>query len=344
MAAAADLVSIVEALYRLDLSPDEWLGDVAEVLRPLVDRHHLGVIGNFYHCPDPSSFVPGRSAVRDVPGTIVARFFSYLVEPHPTFIADSVLSRRCYFISRLPSVVDLRSVLDQLKASGAVDKLTLNALEPDGFGCNFGSFQASTSPLPAQASATLTRIARHLGAAHRLRHRFEKTAASTAAASAVMTPDGKMHHAIGVAKAPRHRAELSSAARSMDHARSRGRREDSLKAIEQWKTLVGQRWLLLDHVERDGRRFVLAVENTPACDGVDLLSPRERDVMHRLQSGQTIKTIAGELGLAQSTVRVLLMRAAAKVGARSRADLIEKATLSQTGNAASVTVEGRGPH
>jgi DNA-binding CsgD family transcriptional regulator len=47
-------------------------------------------------------------------------------------------------------------------------------------------------------------------------------------------------------------------------------------------------------------------------------------VQHALL-GHRNKVIAYDLGLAASTVRVLIARAAAKVGARSRQELLEKA-------------------
>ena len=319
-----DLVDIVEGLYRIDLSPDEWLAQTTLLLRPLLDRHRLGILANFYECADACSYTPGRAVLHDVPFAIARRYFAYATEPHPAFIADSVLSRRCYFCCRIPRGSDVQGLIAQVRDHGAVDKLTLNTVEPDGSGCCFGSFQGDTSPLSAGASVTLTRVAGHLAAAYRLRRRFERGGVSTAAASAVMAPDGAVHHAIGDAAGRRERERLASAARTMDRARSRPRRNDSLKAIQEWKALVGKRWMLLDHVERDGRRFVLAIESKPGGDPVDLLSPREREVIRRLLRGQTDKMIAGELRLAPSTVRVLVTRAASKVRAGSRAELLER--------------------
>lgn len=81
---------------------------------------------------------------------------------------------------------------------------------------------------------------------------------------------------------------------------------------------------MMDHFEKDGRRWVVAVDNRPKCPGIDLLSKREREVLRLAQLGQHNKAIAYNLGLAESTVRVLLMRASAKVGTKSRPALLEK--------------------
>jgi DNA-binding NarL/FixJ family response regulator len=66
------------------------------------------------------------------------------------------------------------------------------------------------------------------------------------------------------------------------------------------------------------------MDNRPKPPSMNLLSQREREVVLRALRGQENKIIAHELRLAPSTVRVLLVRAAAKVGVRSRRELVEK--------------------
>jgi DNA-binding NarL/FixJ family response regulator len=129
----------------------------------------------------------------------------------------------------------------------------------------------------------------------------------------------------------------------MDAARSRKKADDQRAAIRRWKSFVADRWTMLDHFESDGKRFVLAMENRPKPPSLGLLSQRERQVLSRALRGSENKTIAADLGLAPSTVRVLLARAAAKIGARSRKDLIEKAKGLEVG--AGSGVDGRiSPH
>jgi DNA-binding NarL/FixJ family response regulator len=80
-----------------------------------------------------------------------------------------------------------------------------------------------------------------------------------------------------------------------------------------------------DVVPHPKRRGLPLGFDTTASTGADLFSDRERDIVLRLSLGQTPKAIAYDLGLSPSTVRVHLGRAAAKIGARSRRDLIEQA-------------------
>ncbi|HXX68417.1 MAG TPA: helix-turn-helix transcriptional regulator [Polyangiaceae bacterium] len=116
-------------------------------------------------------------------------------------------------------------------------------------------------------------------------------------------------------------------------ARMRPTRQDPFRvasqaaseAAERQPRAIGRRWTLVDGFVRDGRLFVLAVDNREGASGLDLLSPREREVVLSALHGKLNKLIAFEMGLAQSTVRVLIARAAAKLGVSSRAALLRKA-------------------
>jgi DNA-binding NarL/FixJ family response regulator len=70
------------------------------------------------------------------------------------------------------------------------------------------------------------------------------------------------------------------------------------------------------------RRFLL-----PRAIGSQTLSEREREVLWHLSLGHDSKMIAFDMGLADSTVRVLLSRTAIKLGTHSRAELVERAAL-----------------
>jgi DNA-binding NarL/FixJ family response regulator len=111
----------------------------------------------------------------------------------------------------------------------------------------------------------------------------------------------------------------------MERVRSRKPGSDQRAAISRWKSFVADRWTMLDHYESDGKRFVLAMENRPKPPSLGLLSQREHQVLSLALLGLKNKQIAQRLGLAHSTVRVLFARAATKVGARSRKELLEKA-------------------
>jgi DNA-binding CsgD family transcriptional regulator len=66
----------------------------------------------------------------------------------------------------------------------------------------------------------------------------------------------------------------------------------------------------------------LGVTGARAVRQTRRLSARERQVVGLAALGRTNKEIAYELRLAASTVRVLVVRAARKLGARGRADAV----------------------
>jgi len=88
--------------------------------------------------------------------------------------------------------------------------------------------------------------------------------------------------------------------------------------------LANARWSLVDTYETNGVRYVTARENSPVISGVASLSAREQQVTSLAALGHSNKLIAYELGLAHSTVRVLFARAAVKLGARTRSEVIER--------------------
>ena len=81
-----------------------------------------------------------------------------------------------------------------------------------------------------------------------------------------------------------------------------------------------RRWLLVGRFEQGGQEVLVAIRPSPppACRG---LSRREAEVLGLLGQGSTNKVIAYELGLAWSTVRVLVHRAARKLGCHGRREL-----------------------
>ena len=83
--------------------------------------------------------------------------------------------------------------------------------------------------------------------------------------------------------------------------------------LPEWTGLVAARWTLVDHFEVDGKRYLIARRNDDAACGLAALTEREREVASHAAVGHSSKLIAYELGLADSTVRVLLHRACRKL-------------------------------
>jgi DNA-binding CsgD family transcriptional regulator len=89
------------------------------------------------------------------------------------------------------------------------------------------------------------------------------------------------------------------------------------------------RWRLLDDFESDGKRYMVAMHKERCAPlgrrkRPPTLSERERQVLRCAADGRSNKEIAYELGLAHATVRVLLHRAATKLGVTRRSDIIAR--------------------
>jgi DNA-binding CsgD family transcriptional regulator len=116
---------------------------------------------------------------------------------------------------------------------------------------------------------------------------------------------------------------LRAAARAIDGARLRMRREDPDGAFDLWKALVAGRWSLVDSFESDGRRYLLARRNDPRAPARAPLTEREAQVAVHAALGHSNKRIGYEVGLSTSTVGAHLAAAQRKLGVRSRLELVE---------------------
>ncbi len=290
------------------------------------------MIGCWYECPDACTYRLGQTFVHDAPYPIVREYFDYLSEPDAPVIAQTILSRASWAVSQFASEGRITGAMSRLRSLGAADKVSLNAIELDGGGCMLGSFRATKEPMKEDEQFELARAAGHLVAAHRLRRRFG-TQPHAESSDAILEPGGRLVHATPASGAKERRDHLERAVRARDRARERKGRSDAPCAAEGWAPFVDLRWTLVDCFESDGRRFVLAIDNRTQRSTMDLLSDRERDVVGLALRGLANKAIAYELGLAQSTVRVLMARAQTKVGVGSRRDLVEKLSSTAEGQA-----------
>ncbi len=222
-----------------------------------------------------------------------------------------------------PEIAD--RVLDAYAPLGVEDHLIVNGADPSGLGCAMYIYSKKRLEMRKGELLLLGRMASHLAATYRLHRRLTQVLPEQrASVDAVLKPNGHIEHAEHAAQSSESRRCLSSAVEKREWARGRDRRSDVVGAMATWNPLVLARWSLVDRYERDGRRYVVARENAPSPRGPEALSARERQVAALACIGHSNKSIAYELGLSHSTVRVLTARAAAKLGVRTRDELIER--------------------
>ncbi len=93
-----------------------------------------------------------------------------------------------------------------------------------------------------------------------------------------------------------------------------------LQAALRERQLEPGRWIVVEEVDVDGTRFAVVERAMPPSTAG--LTRRERDALRKAALGLTNKVIAFELGISSSTVGVLLHRAARKLGAHTRGELL----------------------
>ncbi|MBX3181667.1 MAG: helix-turn-helix transcriptional regulator [Polyangiaceae bacterium] len=325
MTGAASLLDCLAIGYRLDLGGAEYVTQLAEAAAPLLDRG-LGVIAYTYDARDPARPVIDHVAVteRFDPSWLPA--FDAAVEAasldvgsptHPTgfHVWQHLL---CGQASAVPGMHPFLPLFAHL--GGARDAFAVNALDASGRGLWLAAPLPSTELEPSEQITLFTRFATHLTAALRLRRSASMPPAG------ILAPDGALLHAEegeeGVIEA---REELRRATLAFEQARTKELRSDVDRATRHWRPLVASRWSLLDDFDTDGRRFVVAVANpSPTRPPRNDLSEREHQVLTQAHLGHSTKVIAYELGLSDATVRVLLHRAARKLGVATREEALAR--------------------
>ena len=322
-----DIVSVVEAAYRADITEKAWLDGIARAARPLLDTGR-GIMAFVYDGTDPGCFkvTTTAGAVGRLPGWgTMMRYYAPKIARH--HVEKRLFGPPCSTLSE--SVGD--QFLDEFPLArtgrfvGIHDLLGVNARDLSGHGCALAIPLAARGPAPSEIVHAWARVAAHMTAGFRLRARLASAPPSDdplASAEAILEPDGRLQHAVGAAASPEARAVLRGAAVAIDRARGALRRREPAEALEIWRGLVEGRWTIVDHFDRDGRRYVVAQRNDPEVGDAGILTLRERQALGYAALGHSNKLIAYELGLSPSTVATHLSQAAHKLGAQSRVELI----------------------
>jgi DNA-binding CsgD family transcriptional regulator len=319
----ADLIGVVEAAYHIEQSATAWLRGILGAARALIDDG-LGVISYTYDASNPAALRLGTFVFEGISDEMAARVARVIRQTDGDYVRKSFLSLPCGTSGDVPGWGQQSGVEQVGQDFGIRDFLTINGLNPSGHGCIVTAVLGKPMRLPARRRDTLTKVACHLAAAHRLRESLADSETRTAVAEAILGHDGKVHHAEGEARSKAALTRLQDSARAIAKARGDLRIRNPELAVDEWRGLIAARWTLLDLSEADGRRYLVARQNIPRARGPKELTEREREVVAFAAMGHHNKLIAYNLGISHSTVRVLMARAAGKLGAHSRDELIRR--------------------
>jgi DNA-binding CsgD family transcriptional regulator len=318
-----DLVGILEAAYRVEQSEEPWLAGVLDAATPALEDG-LGVSAWTYDASDPENLRFRCAVARsDIPG-MAELMRAGPARPPPELVTASFWTRRAARAREIPGWASFMGLPLRFDAEHvAHDTIGVNCPDPSGIGCMVGGFWGEHRRLDARERAAWDRVSTHVGAAFRLQ-RALKAKEQSSPTEAVLAPSGRMLHAEEPAQDRLVRDSLSEACQSIEHARTRKGRADGEISLSLWRSLVSERWTLVDTYERDGKRFVVARRNDVRMPLPSALSPRERQALGFAALGDSNKLIAYELGISASTVGVLLHRAAQKLGCHTRVELLQR--------------------
>jgi DNA-binding CsgD family transcriptional regulator len=196
----------------------------------------------------------------------------------------------------------------------------INGQDGTGRGCFIG-LGTERTVLTSKEMVLFQRLAAHLASAYRCRRRLRAAQGDPLDDSeAVLAADGRLLEARAEAAEPAAREALGRAGRSLARIRKRG---STAEPTSHWQPRIRTRWTLVDRYTRRGGRFLVARENQTDLPTLHTLTEREQQVVASALTGKSNKEIAYELGISDSTTRVLLGRAYARLGVRSRKELFD---------------------
>jgi DNA-binding CsgD family transcriptional regulator len=342
-------LDLLEAAYRLDGSDQDWMGELTRTATKIFRRWTLGAVG---------SLVWGR--IDDEGRTVIANITNGYVDTRALGFKSTAgkvgwlpihaglppeLQRTLYFS---PSFADTASRLvgggpaahpfyRATRWDTSVVKDAMGLIGHDGT-LNVAAlvFGLPEETLLTPAERRLgERLATHVGTAFRLRCARRATLES---ADVVLTPGGKVEHL----EPGTSREAVSVGFKQRKYARSRAASPEA--ALEVWQGLHDGRWSLVDYVDNDGKAFVLAVRNEPARDVASALTDRQRAAVALATLGYGNKQIGYALGLSATAAAMLLARARAATGLRTRAELVKafRGSLAEPAGGAKPSRRARG--
>lgn len=318
------LLRVIDTAYDLEhAQPSGWLERLLSAARPLLDQNLgcyawtlvprgkglvLGDIATADFSPEQRAAITGAHAAASTK-VVVSAYGNVRDKPIAT-VSEAVGGRDAF--RRLKAVREWmhpNGIPDAvgLRVQAGATRLVLGAVLPEV------GYDAPGVRLHGRRLLALLRPAFRLHVALR--------SSDPPVPEAVLAPDGRVVHAESCTKARTAREILSAAVRAHER-RFVETPKDPDAALALFEGLVAGRWTLVDRFESDGRRYVVAYENSPRAAAIRALSPREQAVLRWTATGASIKRIAAELGIEAATAAGYLYSARAKTGIASRAELV----------------------
>lgn len=294
---------LVETAYRLDLSEETCVAELARVVAGAFDRSH-----------PVAAFVTTRGADGGFdlkalvsPEARLAAALKQTVTWIPEIKQQEMASGEPIFATS--SQVFGLPQMKQLTAATGVPEFA-GLICPTGLGVLVVGSSKSELLRPTEAdNRRWLPVAAHLSSAWRLRNAM--TAERDGEVS--FLPSGRLIDEGAEAVAGPVRKLLRRAV--VDRERLRVRNTE-----EFWPALIAGRWTLVDRFESGGRRLVVACRNDPLAAPYHMLRGAEAAVLRRALAGVAGKVIAADMRMSDATISRLIARSLRRLGLRSLAE------------------------
>jgi DNA-binding CsgD family transcriptional regulator len=294
---------------------------VVEAARPALD-YGLGLQGLCFDPPAAHVARPHLTVTLGMPAGLESVLGQLSDRASPKLVRR-LLTGPCGTLSNYAEELGEERLLATLRDAGVGDAIGVVATDPSGAACVLRGLLTRATRLSRGQVARWSRIAAHIAAGHRLQQLAEARFGALADAETILDERARFAAARAAAARPTREA-LRDAATSARRAQGELRQHAAGEAVEAWRALVAGRWSFVDHFDHDGRRFLVVHRNDPRPPGLAGLTLRERQATGYACLGHSNKLIAYELGLSASTVATHLAHAAAALGVKTRAALIER--------------------
>jgi DNA-binding CsgD family transcriptional regulator len=316
------LVGFIEAVFSLEIDDQEWLGQVLSALGALCGpEHHYR--GFFYDASDIRDLKISSICAPNTSPELESAFAELAACAQPELVTNTFRSLPVGSFRRT-ALPYLAPILAKLELQGFADVFAINGVDPSGIGCMLLISSRAHELTPSASELQMfRRLAANLASAFRCRRKLGTLGSGSPSDRA---PD---------VEAQERFAEIVSAAREQlrtapPAADDAGAKRQARKAAPTFTHPATKAGLTLLHTfEENGRRYVVARENDASSQGVAALTQREREIVEHATNGFTNKQIAYNLGISNATVRVLMARAANRIGVRTRRELLAHPALQE---------------
>lgn len=326
VAGTFDPIALIEVGYQPHETEGAWLQALIDIVVPAMDPGSLGGIAYYMGARGPEHI---RS--KTLMGTGLTQKESVQMLTRGLAASTPEELQQVALASRKPGIHSLVEVAGAVPAMrwprcpiAIADSLALTVPAPHDQVAILSTVSPARRAITASERALWGRICLHLGAGSRLVGRARDANADDV--EGIVTPRGTLVHAKGVAQRPAAGELLGAAAKHIERARTKRGRSDPMAALDVWQGLLAGRWSMVEHVESDGKRLLLARRNDPDVMGPGGLSHRQRQAVFYASLGLTSKEIGYALGLSANTVGAHLAAGLRKLKIRTRAELVGIAT------------------